>query len=397
MLRYFKLGGGQMADDGRGFYESLPILTDFAAAVRPENYRSIPGDWVVGFADVVGSTRAIAEGGYKAVNFVSAGVIAAVANALDRRPFPFVFGGDSAGFAAPGADAARAIEALARIAAYAASEFDLDLRTAALPVADIRAARRDVRVTRFAASEVCDYAMFAGGGMAWLEDEVKRGLNAAPSKRRDAHPDLAGLSCRWRVAPAKHAVVASLVVAPRGDDPRYADLVKDIVWLVTEASGSGSPVTADMLAPGDPRVAIALEASALKASGGSALRARLTAAAGYALGYARHRHRLSAGGFDAERYAADVAKNADFRKFADGLRMTIDCSLGFADKLEARLQAADDFADWGLYRQKSAQITCFVPSLADRGHLHFVDGAEGGYTMAASALKARRLLKAEPA
>ncbi len=76
--------------------------------------------------------------------------------------------------------------------------------------------------------------------------------------------------------------------------------------------------------------------------------------------------------------------------------MTLDCTPGFADALEARLAAADDFADWGLYRQKSAQITCFVPSIADHGHVHFVDGAEGGYTLAASALKARRLLKETP-
>ena len=75
--------------------------------------------------------------------------------------------------------------------------------------------------------------------------------------------------------------------------------------------------------------------------------------------------------------------------------MTLDCSPAFADALEARLAAADDYADWGLYRQKSAQITCIVPSIADHGHVHFVDGAEGGYTLAASALKARRLLKGE--
>ena len=51
-------------------------------------------------------------------------------------------------------------------------------------------------------------------------------------------------------------------------------------------------------------------------------------------------------------YAAEVAANADFRKFDDGLRMTLDCTPAFADALEARLAAADDFADWGLFRQK---------------------------------------------
>jgi hypothetical protein len=34
-------------------------------------------------------------------------------------------------------------------------------------------------------------------------------------------------------------------------------------------------------------------------------------------------------------------------------------------------------------------VTCFAPSVTERGHVHFVDGAGGGYTMA-KAMKARR-------
>jgi hypothetical protein len=70
--------------------------------------------------------------------------------------------------------------------------------------------------------------------------------------------------------------------------------------------------------------------------------------------------------------------------------MTFDCSPGFADALEARLAAADAFVNWGVFRQGAAQVTCFVPSATQRGHVHFVDGASGGYTMAAKAMKARR-------
>jgi hypothetical protein len=124
-----------------------------------------------------------------------------------------------------------------------------------------------------------------------------------------------------------------------------------------------------------------LEATALRASGLSRVAARATAAFNYALGGV---------------YAADVAANADFRKFDDGLRMTLDCSPAFADGLEARLAAAGDFTHWGVFRQKSAQITCFVPLITDRGHVHFVEGAEGGYTLAAKALKNRNGLPAVP-
>ena len=66
------------------FYETIPVLDNFADAVRAENYRPLPDDWAVGFADVVGSTQAVANGRYKAVNMVGAGVIAAVGNATHR-------------------------------------------------------------------------------------------------------------------------------------------------------------------------------------------------------------------------------------------------------------------------------------------------------------------------
>ncbi len=383
-----------MTDDRGDFYRSLPVLGDFAEAVRAENFAPLPQDWVVGFSDIVGSTAAISEGRYKTVNFVGASAIAAVSNALGRRPFPFVFGGDGASFAVPAADASAAAQALAALASFARAEFELDLRVAMVPLREIRAVGRDIRVARFAASERCAYAMFSGGGVTWFEEQAKRGEYALAAASPSARPDLAGLSCRWGVAPAKHGVVLSLIVAPRGEDLRYPTLVQDIVRMAFDGAETGRPVTLDRLGAAAPAQSIALEAHALKSTGASSVRATLNAAAGYALGVTFHKLSLKAGGFDATLYAADVAANADFRKFDDGLRMTLDCTAAFADQLEARLSASSDFADWGVFRQKSAQITCFVPSITERDHVHFVDGAEGGYTMAASALKARRLLKA---
>ena len=386
-----------MTSNAIDYYASLPVFDNFADAVKTKNYRPLPDDWVIGFSDVVGSTQAIAQGRYKAVNMVGAGVIAAVANALGRRPFPFVFGGDGASFAVSPSDAPAAAQAMAAMAAFAHAEFELDLRIAAIPVRDIRAAARDVRVARFAASEHCNYAMFAGGGLSWFEERAKRGDYALPPAPRGALPDLSGLSCRWGVAPAKYGLVLSVIVSPRGDDPRYPALVDEVVGMALAAAQSGRPITVESLGVGAAGQAIALEATAVKASGVSGMRAQLTAAMNYLIGLTFHRFKLKAGGFDAALYTAEVAANADFRKYDDGLRMTLDCAPAFADDLEARLAATDDFADWGVFRQKAAQITCFVPSISEHGHVHFVDGAEGGYTMAATAMKARRLLKAEAA
>src|SRR5208283_2794182 len=112
-----------MQRDESDFYDNLPVLNDFADAVRLENFRPLPDSWVVGFSDVVASTQAVAEGRYKTVNMVGAGVIAAVSNALKRRTFPFVFGGDGASFAVSAADADAAARALAAMAFFSRAEF----------------------------------------------------------------------------------------------------------------------------------------------------------------------------------------------------------------------------------------------------------------------------------
>ena len=175
---------------------------------------------------------------------VGAGVIAAVANALERRPFPFVFGGDGASFAVSGARRAGRRRRARRDGRFRPStNSSLDLRVATIPVREIRAAGRDVKVARYGATPHCVYAMFAGGGLAWFEAEAKRGRYALPPAAPGAKPDLSGLSCRWGVAPAKQGVILSLIVAPRGDDPRFGGLVDEIVRMALAAPSSGRPIT----------------------------------------------------------------------------------------------------------------------------------------------------------
>ena len=43
---------------------------------------------------------------------------------------------------------------------------------------------------------------------------------------------------------------------------------------------------------------------------------------------------------------------------------------------------------YGLHRQDAAMMTCFTPSALRSDHVHFIDGARGGYASAATALKA---------
>src|SRR5947209_17640998 len=86
------------------FYGSIPVFRGFTSLMDPGVYSPLPDDWSIGIADIVESTKAIAQARYKAVNMAGAAVIAAVTNALEGREFPFVFGGEGASFAVGPAD-----------------------------------------------------------------------------------------------------------------------------------------------------------------------------------------------------------------------------------------------------------------------------------------------------
>ena len=98
---------------------------------------------------------------------------------------------------------------------------------------------------------------------------------------------------------------------------------------------------------------------------------------------------ITVGKFVPAKYTRELIDNSDFRKFDDSLRMVLDCTLELADEIEAHLAASakHDILRYGTHRQGAAMMTCFTPSVTQTNHVHFIDGATGGYAMAASQLK----------
>src|SRR5258708_13509435 len=109
------------------FYSGIPVFRGFSSLMDPAMYSPLPDDWSIGIADIVESTRAIAEQRYKAVNMAGAAVIAAVTNALEGREFPFVFGGDGASFAVSPDDLERARDPMAAPASWVNADPHLPL------------------------------------------------------------------------------------------------------------------------------------------------------------------------------------------------------------------------------------------------------------------------------
>jgi len=317
-------------------------------------------------------------------------VIAAVTNALDGREFPFVFGGDGASFAVAPEDLERARAALSSTAIWVEESLNLVMRVALVPVASVRDEGLDIRVARFGPSPNLSYAMFSGGGLGWAEAAMKRGEFAVPKAPPGTQPDLSGLSCRFEEIPATRGLILSVLVVPQqgADAKAFRHLIEEIIALVERTPNAGRPVPAGGPPLRWPPVGAELEARAKR--GGSLLKRHAHVLIHTLIAYLIVRFDIKVGGFVPKTYTQQVVENSDFRKYDDGLRMILDCTPELAEALTLRLAAAASvgIAGYGLHRQDAAMMTCFTPSALRNDHVHFIDGARGGYASAAIALKA---------
>ena len=373
------------------FYERLPVFRDFSRIADETLFHPLPDDWMVGVADVAQSTKAILENRYKAVNMAGAAVIASIANALKPRDFPFVFGGDGASFAVPAADATPARRALSETATWVAEDLDLRLRIGMISVAEIRARGLDVRVARYLPSDNISIAMFSGGGLAWADAAMKRGEILVPPAAPGAHPDLSGLSCRYELIPSKRGQVLSLVVmqGPDANSDDFRAAVETITRIVEETPDASRPLPGQGLRLKWPPQGCDLEARASRRADESIRVRKAKVLALTFLYFIIMWSGLRVGRFIPKKYTREIIENSDFRKFDDSLRMVLDCSPELADEIEGFLKvaAAKGVVRYGSHRQQDAMMTCFTPSPSHPSHVHFIDGAQGGYALAAAALK----------
>src|SRR5258705_1480825 len=204
-------------------------------------------------------------------------------------------------------------------------------------------------------------------------------------------PDLTNLSCRWSPIASRHGTILSLIVrAMPGADPAvFAATARRLIDLVEATdTGQGRPGLPADLVVGWPPKGFDLEARAGKRSR-SLIRARLQVLARTLFSFLIFRSGVKVGGFNPAHYRQVSLANTDFRKFDDGLRMTLDCSHETADEIERLLAEARAAGTlhYGSHRQPAGQMTCIVPSSLSDTHLHFLDGAGGGYALAAQRLK----------
>jgi hypothetical protein len=380
------------------FYRDLPVLESFADTIETARHAPVPGDWWIVVADVIGSTKAIEAGGYKKVNTVGVACIAAVVNVDRSLELPFVFGGDGATFAVPGSLLQRMIPALREAQRLSRVSFELDLRVGLVPVSRLLAEGLQVRLARVRLSSSVSQPTLSGRGWEEAERLVKDpGAGDVLRVREDDGPcagSFEGFECRWQAVPSfqdhKLALLVAAVSAHAEEDLASYRALSDTIAQIYGDISSYHPLRSERMrlsfAPRTLSHEWRVRASRLSPWQRLAYFARMLLhnLAG-AFFFAR---RMDTKSVRWSRYIDDMVENSDFRKFDGMLRMVLDGS-------EAQYRALREYLEgqrvagrivYGTHRSREALLTCIVFSY-NGNHVHFVDGSDGGYAIAARELK----------
>ncbi len=383
-----------MSDD---FYARLPALQHFADITNPNHYTPLPDDWLVVVTDVEGSTAAVQAGRYRDVNYVGAASIAAVLNLAGETKVPFVFGGDGATLVIPPSLLDRTQAALSTLRTHARETLNLTLRVGIVPVADVRAEGYAVRVARLAVSENYTQAMFTGGGLTHADRLVKSPETGPCYTVTGTFPEpdtdlYEGLECRWQDIRGRSETVTILISAVGEETSTHHAVYREAVEAIERIYGTDAtphPISLDRLRLSwNPR-RFAPEVR-LRTPRPRQWQQRATLWTLNLLGMALIRLQLKTSETDWGQYPILLRDATDYRKFDDTLRMVLAGTPTQRRRLEDfldRLYRHGELA-YGLHVSDRAVMTCLVHERMGQ-QVHFVDGAGGGYTSAATDLKRR--------
>ncbi|MEO6733100.1 MAG: DUF3095 domain-containing protein [Ferruginibacter sp.] len=373
------------------FYSRLPVNEIPLNELLTEEhlFYKIPDNWFVIITDVKNSTLAIQRGLHETVNLVATGSIVAVLNIAFKANLsvPFFFGGDGATFIIPPSILDATLHALLIHKENIRKNFDLSLRVGCVPVNDVYEKRHELNISKFRTSSLFSIPVLLGNGLAFAEKIIKGEdyiFNPFPENKEEL--DLTGMQCRWDKIkpPVNNYEVVSLLVIAR-ESANQATAFKKVIDCLDQVYGTPQnrqPISVSRLKLKTTLARITLEMRT-KLGGFKPYYLLRTWTIGM-LGYLYFRTKTG------KIYLEKLVALSDTLVIDGKINTVISGTPQQRGLLQSTLDELESNGEiiYGLHVSSESVMSCYVRNLND-SHIHFVDGAEGGYTKAAGVLKSK--------
>ncbi len=372
------------------FFGDLPLhLEPLAELVaQPALFQTVPESWHVVITDIKGSTNAVEAGQNQLVNLIASGsIIAALNVAYEQRiEIPFFFGGDGATLLLPPSLLEPIVGALTQHRNNAWNTFGMDLRVGCVPVREVYEQGHQLLLAKTRLRPIYTMPVVLGQGLGFAESLIKSSEQYSVLPTEFAAPlNLDGMECRWNaVKPPrnKQEVVSLLVDAQAGQD--QGKVFKQVLLCIDQIYGQ--PVERHPISVNRLRLS----------SGLRKLRAEMKTRLGesdwrYLLKnwlitlYGHIYFLYDRQGRD---YLEALVELSDTLVIDGRINTVITGTTRQREQLVAQLQSLEDLGIlwYGWHSSPESIMSCYVRNRLDQ-HVHFVDGAGGGYTQAARMLK----------
>lgn len=371
------------------FYSRLPVNQIALSDLLTEEhlFYKVPENWFVIVTDVKNSTLAVQNGLHETVNLVATGCIVATLNIAYKHNLnvPFFFGGDGATCIIPPSILQPVMQSLLIHQENTLKNFELDLRVGFVPVEDIYKKGFGLTISKFRSTSIFSIPVVLGDGLNYAEKVIKgEDHRLSVIKSDEENLNLEGMQCRWdRIAPPENydEVISLLVIAT--NESEQGPAFRKVINFLDEIYGTP-----------DKRQPISVNKLKLKATV-TKLNLEMKVKFGHIrFLYLLYNRFVSLFGWyyfqtrEGKSYLASMVDLADTLVIDGRINTVIS---GTAVQRAALVKALDGLEKageirYGFFVSKESVMSCYVPG-ADNAHIHFVDGAEGGYTKAAGVLK----------
>ena len=380
-----------MPSSSEHFYSNLPAnhIPLSTLLTQDHLFYRVPEDWSVIITDIKNSTPAVSAGRHETVNLIATGSIVTVLNLVYKAgiTIPFFFGGDGATFIVPPSLITSVMAALQLFRTNTLQNFNLDLRVGTISVKSAYANGHELQISKFESSKTLSIPVILGTGLSYAEAVIKGESYPEHDQLTEAMElDLTGMMCRWdKIDPPEdhHEVVTLLVIA--GAEVKQAEAFRKVILLLDDIYGTAEkrqPISVSKLRLKTTFKRIEMELRArLNTSG---IFKKVSTWLTYLLGYVYFKTQKG------KDYLIRLVNMSDTLVMDGKINTVISGTEKQRLKLEAALTELEQEGEirFGLCVSKGSVMSCYVRDFQD-DHIHFVDGAEGGYTNAAGALKTK--------